>query len=452
MYAPFAKFSGAFLAPVKGFGDRTSMYALIFAYNAFWFLAGVLVVPVWLAAALVSARLRSELLARCSLLLRPLNGQEGGIWVHAASAGEVVTVLPLIRRLESAGHTCSLLTSSTLRGAEMAGKNGPTGYEWGVLPPDAYPLMSILFRKVRPKALVLVNSEFWMNLLFVASVSRVPVFVVNGKISDRSFRRFFLIRRWFLPFLLVPRLYLVRSVEDGGRFERLGVPSERVKVVGSLRFAAVVDRIREAEGRSAEFPELAGRDLFVAGSVRDGEEQAVLGAYRKLLKDFPKLRLILVPRDLARVPAVCSLAKDEGFKVLCRGHAGPDPSWAEEVMVWDRFGDLASLYRFARVAFVGGSLVDLGGHNPLESALWGVPTLYGPSRYNVMEECEFLEKRNLGFLVRNTDEMVETAGSILSNRNGLDGNRARADLDDARRQAMSLERTLEHLKPLLLLS
>ncbi|MBI2058833.1 MAG: hypothetical protein HYT87_03605 [Nitrospirae bacterium] len=434
------------------------MPILIFAYNVLWGLALVLLLPAWCFAALFSSKLRKELVGRFDVLrtLDPgsLDLQAGGFWVHAASVGEVVTVMPLLRQLEARGRACSLLTTSTLRGSEMGRRESRGRFPSLVLPPDLYPLVRLLFAAARPKALILVNSEFWLNLIYLAHVRRVPVLLVNGKLSERSFRSFMRFRFLLAPIFLVPRLYLVRTVEDRDRFCALGVPAERVHVVGSLRFAAAVQRVRQGSPDSSPLAWLSTHKFVIGGSTRAGEEPVLLDAFAKLRKSFDDLKLMIVPRELERVGEIVRMATDRGFEPvrasgLMEAAGSAPPSWTAPVLIWDRFGELAHLYPHARLAFVGASLVNLGGHNPLESALWGVPTLFGPSRFNVVEECQFAESRGLGYVIRNADEMSSTAERLLRAGNGRPANDSYRLLEDAEAHAESLERTLEKLRAYL---
>lgn len=426
------------------------MRALTLTYNVVSLLGLALLLPLWVLASVFSPRLRNELALRFRPLWQRPTAAPGGLWVHAASVGEVVTVAPLIRRLASAGMETGLLTTTTLRGLATAERASGAAVAKAVLPGDLWPLVRGLFRAARPRALLLVHSEFWPNLLHQAHRRDVPVYVINAKLSDSSFRWFHRFRPLVGPFFEVPKAYLVRSEEDRERFHSLGVPEDRLFVTGSLRFAAAIERVELKEGDALRLPWEGDPPAVIAGSTHEGEEEILLRAFTKLRESFPRVKLVIVPRELERSPAIAAAASRLGLRADRRSAVGEREAEACDVLVWDRFGELARLYPSARVAFVGGSLVDLGGHNPLESGLWGVPTLFGPSRYNVREECEFLERCGLAYVVRGAEEIESVASRCLASSNGRPPLEPSRILEMARRQAVSLERTVHLLEERLL--
>jgi 3-deoxy-D-manno-octulosonic-acid transferase len=234
-------------------------------------------------------------------------------------------------------------------------------------------------RRVRPSALVLVETELWPSWISAAHRRRIPVVVVSGRISDRSFPRYRRIARWLRPILDRIAAIGARGAADAERFTALGADPERVQVTGDLKLEPPREATRLAEDLGAV---LGGVPLIVGGSTHEGEEAALLGALALVERAGLRASLALAPRHPDRFDAVEALARREGRAVRRRGRLDARPLAEGEVLLLDSMGELPGLFARATVAFVGGSLVPVGGHNLLEPMLAGRPVLFGPHTEN----------------------------------------------------------------------
>jgi 3-deoxy-D-manno-octulosonic-acid transferase len=238
-------------------------------------------------------------------------------------------------------------------------------------------------RLLRPALVVIAETEFWPNFLRLAHESSARVAVVNARISDRSFPGYRRVRRWLARVLQNVDLLLAQTAQDRERLLLLGAPPERVRVAGNLKFdvlppaaPALVQQLRAALQLAEASP------VIVAGSTVEGEEPLLLRAFETVLTRHPRAVLVLAPRHPERFNHVAAMITDLGIRFWRRSEWQPSRSIAGRVFLLDSIGELASLYALATVAFVGGSLVERGGHNILEAAQYGIPVLVGPHTEN----------------------------------------------------------------------
>jgi len=335
----------------------------------------------------------------------------GAIWVHAVSVGEALAALPLARRLKERYPGRRLVVSTTTAtGQRLARERMEFADAFFYFPLDwAGPVRRVL-RAVRPALIVVMETEIWPNFLHEARRARVPVVFVNGRISERSFRRY---QRLFavLPFLrgFLRRVlanahaFLMQTEEDAGRLRALGAPAERVVVAGNLKYdLAPSDSAPLALWLEAQLERQDRRPVIVAGSVTEGEESLVLIAFGILQGQWPRAFLVLAPRKPDRFDVAARLTDESCRKLLRRSQlpsavlqdASRDGLLDDSTSVFllDSVGELAGVYRLADAVFVGGSLVPAGGHNILEPAAYGKPPLFGPWMENFHEvAAKFLE-------------------------------------------------------------
>ena len=308
----------------------------------------------------------------------------GGIWIQAVSVGEVELARRLVAELrERAPELPLVLSATTATGLDLA--RSTLGQSLAVFPcPIDLPgPVDRVFEAVRPELMVLVETELWPEMLHQAGRRAVPVAVVNARLSEDSFAGY---RRVVGPLrsLLDPlALVLARTEADGERFAGLGVPPDRVRVGGNVKYDLEADR-RPLEWQE-EIRRLANnRPIVVAGSTMDGEEAQVLDALAGLAVDGAAPFLILAPRHPERFDGAARLVTERGLVLARRSSLQSAPPDADVFLI-DTIGELARAYQLAKIAFIGGSLVPTGGHNPLEPAVWGVPVLSGPHVHNFRE-------------------------------------------------------------------
>jgi 3-deoxy-D-manno-octulosonic-acid transferase len=373
------------------------MYAL---YTVALLFALAVSSPWWIAAMLLSGKYREGLAERLGAvpdrITEKLRGRRT-VWVHAVSVGELQAASPLIMQLQqeiaAAGLDYSVIVSTTTRTGQQLAREKfgaenvfyfPLDFPWTV---DHY------LKILRPRMVVLLETEFWPNLLRAAERRQVRVVVVNARISDRSYPRYRALRFFWRIFLSPVSVALAQSQADAARLTSIGIPGERVRVSGNLKYdslAAPAGELVIVTELRRHLPE--GAPVWVCGSTADGEEQVLLAAHKQALAIVPNLVTIIAPRHPERFNAVAAMLPANAAR---RGQwmLAPQPITPGSVFLLDSIGELAQVYSLASLAFVGGSLAAPGGgQNPLEPAGHGVAVLSGPYMQNFRDVAAALQE------------------------------------------------------------
>ena len=341
------------------------------------------------------------------------------IWIHALSVGEVISALPLVKgirnRFKNRNIVFSVSTKTGFETADKLLKKEITALFF--FPYDLLFSVKYIAKKIDPAAVIIVESDIWPNYLFEMKRRKVPLFLVNARLSDRSFkgyRRFLFFSR---PLFSMFSSICTQTGEDARRFELLEIPSGKIKVAGNLKFDQESPFIFE-DGikKTEEFMSIKPKQkVLLAGSTHKGEESILLAAFSKLKKDFSDLFMIVAPRDPKRSEAVCRLFKSSGFSAcLFKDLSCPSANRRFDVIIIDTIGILRKLYAVSDLAFIGGSLVDMGGHNPLEPAAFSKPIIFGPYMNNFVQISELFLKSGGAVQVENVKSLYETASMLLS--------------------------------------
>jgi len=394
-------------------------------YNLLLLLAS----PVILAVLLAKKRCRPGLRQRLGWLPRDLDKSRDGrptIWVHAVSLGETTAVVPLVQQLKTRYPAARVFVSTvTETGKETVLRRLAGQAEHLYFPLDFRWSVRSALRAVRPHLIVVVETEFWPNFLREASARRIPVILVNGRLSTDSFAGYRRIRPFFRRVLAAFTLCAMQTDRDVERMIQLGVEPQRVVRTGNLKYDQVAASVAATAGLISRhtLKLTGGEELFVAGSTHPGEEEAVLDCYRRLLDVAPALVLVLAPRHIERAEDVVKAVRSRGFTAVRRTKL-PGASGVlitgPRVVILDTRGELATLYRDATLVFVGGSLVNVGGHSPLEPAAWGKAVVFGPHMDHFAEAAEQFRACGAGVMVRDAHEMTQTMTSLLLDRSRLE--------------------------------
>ena len=383
------------------------MYLL---YSLFFAVALVVGAPYFVYRSLRGEGYGSAWLARFRV---PAVNPEGkpSIWVHAVSVGEVIAAATLLPKLREAFPekriALSVTTVTGRRIAEEKLRSAATDVFY--CPFDFATLVRRVIGRVKPVALVVIETEIWPTLFREVRRAGGATFVVNGRISDRSYPRYRRIR-WFLrTFLAELDCLCMQNTLYAERIRAMGAPEERVRVTGSLKFDASPYLPREGRGRV--LPER--RRIWIGGSTLDSEEKILLSVFARLRQKSPELLLVLAPRHPNRFEEVVALSERWGFEVARRSEAG-SPSESVEVFVLDTLGELAGLFAEADYVFVGGSLVDWGGHNIIEPAAEGKPVLFGPHMQNFPDIARSFLEADAAIEVANEEELLGAMEDLVS--------------------------------------
>jgi 3-deoxy-D-manno-octulosonic-acid transferase len=341
-----------------------------------------------------------------------------------------------------------VLSTTTQTGREVAEKNYP-GRRVFHFPLDFSWVVEKVFGLIRPTCVLLAEGELWPNFLALAERRGIPVAVVNGRLSEKSLRGYRVMRRLLGGSYPKVRLWCVQNEREAAKVRMLGVAEESLIVTGNLKYdKGFSGKPKDPARRVAEL--LGGGRVLVAGSTHSGEDEAVLWAFGRLRERFPDLRLVLVPRHPERWTEAAKLIEEAGFKVIRRtALGGVDPGDESDwVFLLDTLGELTSLYTLADVVFVGGSLVPAGGHNVLEPASLGKPSVFGKYMFKSAGLAADMEDGGGGYMVDDREELLERCTELLSSRELAVqvGRNAMAVVEKNRGAA---ERTLRAVRPLM---
>ncbi len=377
-------------------------------YNTVLLGALPLLAPALVAASLAGRRVGLTWRGQLGLELPAVPPCAGSLWLQASSVGETLAVRPLIeglRRLFPA--TPVLLTGSTPEGQRVARERSGADL-FATFPFDLPWVLPRYFDTYSPRACLMVETEIWPNLIQQCHRRRVPLVLLNGRISPARMGRYRLLKPFYEAFLAGFGLMLMQTREDAERLLEMGAPPDRVRVAGDLKY----DSLPLPTARSGRDAPLDRLTAVVAGSTHPGESEQVLEVYRRLLERFPGLALVLAPRHPETAEAACRHAGRLGLAWERRSQGGRARAGA--ALVLDTMGELLSYYEGAAAAFVGGSLVPVGGHSLLEPASLGRPVLYGPHAFNFRDAASLLERERGGFQVAGAAELEARLEEFLS--------------------------------------
>ena len=385
-----------------------------------------------------------------------LDGDDS-IWIHAVSVGEVLTARALLQELrERYPRLRIFLSTTTITGHQVARNNLQYIDEVFYFPFDFAFIVRRTLRLVRPRLFVMMETELWPNLLRACHARGVKTLLVNGRISSRSYPRYKLARPFFRHVLAHVERFCMQSEESARRIIDMGADPARVTVTGSLKFDSLERPGSSAPGDRGRnrvlryFRITADRPVVIAASTLKGEEEPVLEAFQRLRATRANALLIIAPRKPERFDDVERLARRSGLNVARRTELRVDAEPRQDIVVLDTIGELAQLFQVATVVFVGGSLVDAGGHNILEPAVFGKPIIFGPYMQNFAEIARAFLDNGAGIEVKGARELETVLLELMADpvRRASLGAAARA-LVEANRgaRARSLQAIAQLLQP-----
>lgn len=317
----------------------------------------------------------------------PRQPAQNVVWFHCVSVGEAEAAFPLIRLMQ-AEHPKQrfLVTTTTPTGSARVRDALGAQVEHVYLPYDLPLVLRRFFRHFRPKMAVFMEKEIWPNLFAACAERQIPLFVINARLSERSARSYKKIPALIKPALQCISQIATQAEADRLRFIEIGADAQRVAVLGNIKFDLSMDDSVLAAGRALK-QRFAERLVWILASTHQDEEAQLLPVFTRLKQKIPHLLLVIAPRHPERFSAVNNICREQGLNAVMRSE-NPVVSEATDVYIADSMGELKMLYAAADVAFVGGSLVPVGGHNVLEPALIGVPVIFGPRMFNFAEIAE----------------------------------------------------------------
>ena len=365
------------------------------------------------------------------------------VWVHGASNGETLSLMPVVERLTLRGLSV-LVTSGTRTSAALVARRLPPGAVHQYVPVDVPRYIRRFLRHWQPDLVLVAESEIWPNTVLALDQNQIPLVMVNGRMSDRSYHRWQKLPGIIRALLDSFALCLTQTQEDAERLARLGAP--RVLVTGNLKFDAPPP---PADPRVVAHLSglVAGRPVWLAASTHPGEENVIVAVHRALALHHPHLLTIIAPRHPQRGAEVAAIAAQAGLRAARRSD-GLHPDRAVDVYVADTIGEMGLFYRLSPVVLMGGTLVAVGGHNPIEPAKLGAAILHGPHTHNAAEVYAAIDDARGALMVKDSKSLARAVSELLGNA-ALTRDMARAAADAVQALGGAVDRTIQSIEPFI---
>lgn len=333
------------------------------------------------------------------------------IWIHALSVGEITSALPLITGLRKEFPETEIVLSATSKaGAEIAETLLRNTVDRIVpFPLDILPVIKRFLHVIQPDLFILVETDFWPNIISQCKRQNIPTLLVNGRISESSFRSYKRFSFFFKPLFANFKILSMQTEKDKKNLINLGINHEQTKTLGNLKYDTALYSASDRH-QPVSFNLPGYEHLLVAGSTHEGEEKVLLQSYRELKKKIPSLYLIIAPRIVSRGKDIQALAATMGLTGNRRSQIN---AGGKDLFILDSIGELNCVYSHADVAFVGGSLVNKRGHNPIEPAIYSIPVLYGPHMEDFSEISEALLQAGGSQVIQDHNELTNVLQKIL---------------------------------------
>ncbi|KVX00669.1 lipid IV(A) 3-deoxy-D-manno-octulosonic acid transferase [Shewanella frigidimarina] len=338
------------------------------------------------------------------------------VLIHSVSMGETLAAIPLIKQLMTVhpDYAFTVTTTSPTGSAEVTKAFGDT-VQHCYLPFDFSYAIKRFLRQLQPKVCIIMETELWPNLVHFAEQQQVTLILANARLSQKSADKYAKKRRLAVPMLNKLNLITVQTKAEAERFITLGVTRQRIHVCGSLKFDLTIDPIKKQQANTLRAKwDRVNSPIWVAGSVHPGEFEAILSAHKQLLACFPNALLIMAPRHPEQFNLAAITITQSGL-VLARRSMNDEVNSQTQVLLGDTMGELVMLYGTADQAFVGGTLINNGGHNPLEPAAMGLPVYVGPNHWDFAEITQLLADAGALICISSTDELAQELQNKFTN-------------------------------------
>ena len=338
-----------------------------------------------------------------------------GILVHAVSVGETIAAIPLIKALQQKYPQLPItVTTMTPTGSERVKSLLKDSVSHVYLPYDLPGAIKRFLKTTKPKIVIIMETELWPNLISQCYKQKIPLIIANARLSERSAARYGKLGKAVKQLFSKISMVAAQNQQDGERFVSLGLPADHLAITGSIKFDINLSNEQRQKINQLKQQWQLNRPVLIAASTHSGEDEIILTAFKKLLLKHANLLLILVPRHPERFKTVEKLISDSGFNYLKRS-ANQIPTEQTQIVLGDTMGELLELYAMADIAFVGGSLVKQGGHNPLEPALHHIAIITGEYFFNFQVICEqLIEAQGMIVCTNSADDLYSTIDRLLN--------------------------------------
>jgi 3-deoxy-D-manno-octulosonic-acid transferase len=336
------------------------------------------------------------------------DSEQAIIWVHAVSVGETIAAKPFIEGLihDYPNHRI-LVTTTTPTGSDRVKALFGERVAHVYFPYDLPEIIARFLKRINPQALIIVETEIWPNLYAACASRDIPLFIINARLSKKSTQGYQKISGLIAETLSGVNLIAVRSDEDKGNFLSLGANEQQLEVVGNIKFDFEIDEGLVKQGLTWKQQWGSNRKVWVAASTHEGEDEILLGIFKQLLSHFPELLLVLVPRHPERFDSVFKLCRSFEVERHSQKSAEEYQNFKGNIIIGDSMGEMPSWFAVADVVFIGGSLVETGGHNPLEAIAQGKPVVSGQYMFNFSDVAPYLQEQQLLFSFESSNELTQ---------------------------------------------
>jgi 3-deoxy-D-manno-octulosonic-acid transferase len=417
---------------------------MTFLYDLAYWLYLVMCLPLFL----VRKKAHPGLAMRLGRIPRELSFRRP-LWIHAVSVGEMMTMKSLISQIRGFLPQQQLVLSTVTPTGNAIARSIAAGDDAVIyLPLDISGIVRAVLERVQPGAFVIAETEFWPNMLTALSKRSVPVMIVNGRISDRSFPRYAFVRNIFCPVLNRVTLFCMQTETDAERLCSLGVPRDKIRVTGNMKFDSVSQPVSGILTRQ-QLGMTESAFLLVAGSTHAGEEEPLLDVFKEMVKLYPSLKMVLAPRHPERSADVEKLVAARCLSACRMSRLTRDSAAAAEIFILDTVGQLTAVYSLADIVFIGGSLVKTGGHNILEPAALAKPVVCGPYMFNFRDIIDLFVRHEAVWQIKRPQELSGAFRSLLETP-GRRQSLGKKGQELVQRNKGATARTATYLKEILL--
>ncbi len=334
------------------------------------------------------------------------------IWIHALSVGEVTSAVPLIKGIRNKFPGYTIIVSVTTRTGKGVADNVLNSIADHIIdgPFDLLPVVSRFVKYIKPDLFILVETDLWPNTLLYLKSNNIPTVLVNGRVSQKSMDRYRRMRFFFNPMFQSFSYLCMQTKRDRDKMIEMGIPSEKLRTLGNLKFDTAPGKVNPLLLSPASLlPK--NRILFICGSTHPGEEKILIDGYSQIRKQYPELFLIIAPRDINRSAEIQLLAAGHNLSVSLRSNNRYLPA---DILILDTIGELVHFYALADISFVGGSLVEKGGHNPIEPATMGIPIIFGPNMQDFCEIADALIEAGGATQISGHQQLTEILSTLIT--------------------------------------
>lgn len=378
-------------------------------YGIFSTIAFIIILPFWLILGFFNPKLIIGFKEKLGLFQTPLLKKAKTILFYGVSVGEVIAMENLIKKTSELFPQINIiLLTGTKTGQEIAHKRlGGVCSFISFFPFDFPFCIKNMLNKLKPDAAFVMETELWPNFAHILKEKNIPLYIINARISDRTYKSYKRLAFIFRGILKKYTAIFPQSIQDAEKFVSIGANPQTTKVMGNLKFD-----IKKPDTSELNFVKNPKNKILLAGSTHSGEDEIVLGIFDELKKEVPDLKLIIAPRHIERVENVVNLIKNTRFTFAKRSEKADFEQ--NEIILLDTMGELGKLYSICDVAFIGGSFNKTGGHNPLEATIFNKPVVSGPSIHNFKDIYAILTSSDAGEVVKTQKELKEYVQRLLT--------------------------------------